>query len=215
MHPASSWVGESGEQPPLDFYGIDFSPGALPVRIRIDPAEQDINHGNPIMIEFTPGTDCQFGNGNACTSSHPGVLSGHTIFITVHSGIGGEGQQFRNAIEGTGLDRAGLPLDKITSRLQKLQDAEVTIFQGTRVLLGLKLSAASRIPATAIDEYFSLPVPDAIGMAGELDQSMRPHLSPDRPQIIFETCGWKVPGESGAKEVSATTGSVYLGVISE
>jgi len=197
----------------MDFYGINFSPGAETIRIHITSEYQRRNNGEPVVIEFTPGISCQFGDGTACTSAHPGALDGHTIFITIHSGIGGEGQAFRNSIEGTGFDRARLSLEEITGNLQSLQGAQVTIFQANRVLVGLTLSATSRIPATAVREYFELPVPGALGLAGELDQTMLSYLHPEQPQIIFETCGWVVPGESGAKEVSPTSGSVYLGVI--
>ena len=197
----------------MEFYGINFSPGAETIRIHITSEYQRRNNGEPIVIEFTPGEQCQFGDGTACTSAHPGVLNGHTIFITIHSGIGGEGQAFRNSIEGTGFDRARFSLEEITSNLKNLHGAQVTVFQGNRVLVGLTLSTATRIPATAVREYFELPIPQALDLAGELDQSMSSYLHPEQPQIIFETCGWVVPGESGAKEVSPTTGSVYLGVI--
>lgn len=212
-HPASSWVGQPGTSPPLDFYGIDFRPGALPINIQIISPETNLNRGKPIEVRFAPGDECNFGDGQACVSAHPGVLDGHTVFITIHSGIGGEAQNLRHALEGTGFDQAAFSLEKVRNKLVLLQGAQVTITQGDITISGLTLQVASRVPAENLQHYFSLPVPQAMRYAGELDPSLASYLPADQPQIVFETCGWKMPGEPWAPGVNATSGSAYLGVI--
>ena len=38
-------------------------------------------------------------------------------------------------------------------------------------------------------------------------------IDPTRPMLVFETCGWKMAEERWYPGTSATTGSIYVGVI--
>ena len=49
------------------------------------------------------------------------------ILATVHSGIGGEGQALRSALEGTGINRAAFPLDVVQRKLEALRGAQVAL----------------------------------------------------------------------------------------
>lgn len=212
-HPPSAWIGQPGESPPLDFYGIDFSPGAAPVTIQIITSEHHLNQGKPVVIRFRPGAECNFGDGQGCTSVFPGVLGGHTIFVTVHSGIGGEAQSLRHTLEGTGFDQAAYSLEKVHNKMKLLEGAQVTISQGDITASGFTLQAATRIPAGSLQQFFNLPIPQALQLASDLDPSLGTYLPPDQPQIVIETCGWKMPGEPWAPGVTSTSGSAYLGFI--
>ena len=64
-------------------------------------------------------------------------------------------------------------------------------------------------------KHFDTPLKDALGMAALENSSLREYVDPDQIQIVFETCGWKMSGEPWAAGVSATTASIYLGVIQE
>ena len=94
-----------------------------------------------------------------------------------------------------------------------LQDAKVNIIQGDTVLEGFTFAAASRVPASSLLDYFSLPIPQALRLAADLNPSLSSYVRPDQPQLVIETCGWRMPGEPAPSGLSPTTSSVYLGVI--
>jgi len=199
--------------PTLNFYGINFGSNDKTIFIQIFPKNNKINQGKPILIEVLPGKDCQFGDQRACISAYRKSEDGNVIFITVHSGIGGEAETFRRAIEGLGLNQPAYTVGKAEKNLAILEGARVKITQGKRVLDGLIFADAVRVPPTLVKKYFTQSVDGSMEIAAELDLGWQRFTSPDQPVLVFETCGWKMPAEPWAPGVSRTTGSVYLGVI--
>jgi hypothetical protein len=167
----------------------------------------------PIIISFLPGEKCNYGDRHACVSTYQPTSDSSVIFATTHSGVGGEAEEFRYAVEGMGLNRSGFSLARVHANLRALNGAEVIISQASFEIKGLKLVAAGRVPATGINRYFSMPIERALETAASLDPALKKFTKPDQLQLVFETCGWKIPEEPWAKSVTSTTGSVYLGVI--
>jgi len=211
VEPAESSLASSA--PTLNFYGIDFNDHDQRVRIQIIPPNKKVNNGKPIVISFVPGDRCQFGDGRACVSGYIAESLSEVDFLTVHSGVGGEAQAFRHAVEGSGENQAGFTLKQVLANLRQLAGAEVVIIQGGQVYTGFRLAAVSRIPATSLKAYFREPIQSALDTAAALDPALAPFLNAAQPQLIFETCGWKMPGEPWAPGVTGTSASVYLGVI--
>ncbi len=195
------------------FYGIDFANPWERIRIKIYPPGWQINGGKPIVIAFTPGQSCEYGERRACTNTYIAEQGGETTFVSVHSGVGSEAEPFRRAVEGFGFDQTGYPLRKIQARLRDLQGAEVEIVQGDTVVSGLMLSVAVRIPPKYMQDYLSAALPDALGLAEAINPAMSGVLSPAEPQVVFETCGWKMPWEPWLPGMTSTNASIYLGVI--
>jgi len=198
---------------PLDFYGIDFTRAGKRIRIKIIPKDRRVNAGMPIIISFLPGEKCNYGDRHACVITYQPTSDSRVIFATTHSGVGGEAEEFRYAVEGMGLNRSGFSLAHVHANLRALNGAEVIISQASFEIKGLKLVAAGRVPATGINRYFSMPIERALETAASLDPALQKFIKPDQLQLVFETCGWKIPEEPWAKSVTSTTGSVYLGVI--
>lgn len=199
--------------PSLNFYGIDFSNGEKRIRIKIIPEDRKVNAGKPIVISFLPGEKCIYGDQHACIHAYQTDSKNSTIFITTHSGISGEAEEFRYAVEGMGLNRSGFSLARVHSNLSHLRNADVIISQAGIEIKGLKLTAAGRVPATGVERYFSMPIEQALKTASSMDPRLIKYVNPNQLQLVFETCGWKMPGEPWAPGVTSTTGSVYLGVI--
>jgi hypothetical protein len=195
------------------FYGIDFNNSAQRIRIKIFPKNERVNQGKPIVIAFTPGQSCTYGDRQACINRYFTVEGGEVIYITAHSGVDGEAEAFRRAVEGTGFDQASFSLRKVQARLQDLQGAEVQIVQGETTVSGLVLAAASRVPPKDMLDYLSLGLPQALALASSNDPALAASLKPAEPQIIFETCGWMMPGEPWLPGITSTNASIYLGVI--
>jgi hypothetical protein len=192
---------------------IEFQAGSSRIILEITPPTRQVNGGKPIRVSFLPGDQCKFGDKHACVFSYRTNNQANVIFITIHSGVGGEGQKLRHAIEGTGINQAGLKLSRVLDNLEALEGASVSLIQGEIAVDGLMIYGLSRIPPKKIHEYFSLPVDQAIDYAASFDETLLPAKLTGQPLIVLETCGWKMPGESWAKDVTATTGSIYLGVI--
>lgn len=199
--------------PSLNFYGIDFSNGEKRIRIKIIPKDRKVNAGEPIIISFLPGEKCDYGDQHACIHAYQTDSKSSTIFITTHSGISGEAEEFRYAVEGMGLNRPGFSLARVRNNLSRLRNADVIISQAGIEIKGLKLTAAGRVPATGVERYFSMPIEQALKTASTMDPRLIKFVNPDQLQLVFETCGWKMPSEPWATGVTSTTGSVYLGVI--
>jgi hypothetical protein len=196
-----------------DFYGIDFNDSTQRVRIKIYPPDQNVNGGNPIVISFYPGAVCKLGDGKACIHSYRSLRGGDTTYITAHSGLGGEANAFRNALEGTGFDRARYSLEQVQEKLRLLEGAEVTISQGDMDVSGLRLVSAGRVPSEHIQSYMSASFADGLRLAAQLNPSLTGAVYPALPQIVLETCGWRIPGEDLAPGSTSTAASIYLGVI--
>lgn len=198
---------------PLNFYGIDFSNAGKRIRIKIVPKDRSVNAGKPLIISFIPGEKCNYGDQHACVSAYQSDPGSQVIFVTTHSGVGGEAEEFRYAVEGIGLDRSGFSLARVHANLRSLDGAGVIISQAGVEIKGMKLVAAGRVPAAGIHRYFSMPINRALETAATMDPALQESTHPGQVQLVFETCGWKMPEEPWAPGVTSTTGSVYLGVI--
>lgn len=203
---------ESKLSPTFDFQGINFRSRADWFRISIDPPSPSVNQGNPINLTFLPSETCDFGDQQACVSSHS-LGQQNLVFLTIHSGFGGEGQAFRHAVEGTGINKAAFSLAKVDANLNSLQGAQVSITANGDETGGFAVRGVMRIPAAQVDAYFDLPIAEALKLAASLNPDILSTIDQSQPLLIFETCGWKIPTEPGADSVSNTTGSVYIVVI--
>jgi hypothetical protein len=203
---------DSSYEPTLGYHGIDFSRPER-IYIKIYPAGNQVNHGNPVKISFIPGFKCRFGDKHGCVYAYKPSYTGNVIMVTVHSGLGGEGQRWRSAIEGTGINRAGYKLDRVMENMNALSGARVVLQQGDRIFDTASLAVVSRIPARDLGSYFKVALADILAFAGTIDPHIEQWAQPDMPVIVLETCGWKMSGEPGSNQVSDTTGSVYLTVL--
>jgi hypothetical protein len=198
----------------FNFFGIDFSRADQRVRIRIFPNTRRVNNGRPITIAFKPGASCRYGKGSACVDAYIGDALAEIITVSVHSGIGGEGQAFRSALEGSGLFGAALSVGQIEDRLEALDGAAVTIEQGDTFVEGLELSVVSRVASRDVGGYLQGTTQYSLAYAAQLDHELAEKLgSGSEPKLVFETCGWRVRGEPGASRVDPSSASIYLGVI--
>ena len=203
---------ETIEPPTFDFQQFSFMPQSTVFQISIDPPSPEVNQGKPIKLAFIPANICIFGDQQACVSAHR-IDHQNLVFLTVHSGYGGEGQGFRHAVEGTGINRAGFSLDKVDAHLNALQGAQVSISEEDDEAGGFLLRGVIRIPASQVEAYFALPIEEALKLAASLNPEVWSTIDQQRALFIFETCGWKLPSEPGSGDVSDTTGSVYIAVI--
>jgi hypothetical protein len=200
-------------QSPGGFYGLDLADPSHRVRILIFPPDRRVNGGKPILISFLPGRSCTYGDNRGCVNTFQTEAGAWATFITVHSGAGGEGQAFRYALEGSGINSAGLPLREVRANLNALEGAEVVILQGKRRYGGFILAVITRIPPRLVQAYFNSPVWNALGVASSVDPSLKEWVNGDLPYLAFETCGWRMPGEPWSESVPDTAASVYVGVI--
>lgn len=198
---------------PNDFYGINFGNNQERILLTITPADSRVNKGKPIVIPFYPARTCEFGDKSACVTTYLSDNGARIIFVSVHSGVGGQAQRFRNAIEGTGINQAGFDLEKVQNKMGALLGAQVSIRQGENETSGFAITATSRIPAQSIADYLDTPASGGLRFAAGLDPGLGEFVNPDVPQLVIETCGWKLRGEPGAEEVAPTTASVYLALI--
>lgn len=210
--PAYSQDNETERSPTFDFQQISFAPQSGGVQISIDPPTSSVNQGKPISLSFIPSETCEFGDQKACVSSHL-LDQQNLVFLTIHSGFGGEGQAFRHVIEGTGINKAAYSLEQINANLTALQNAQVSLATNGDEIGGFTVRGIIRIPAAQVDTYFSLPIEDALEFVASLNPGAWSNIDKNQALLIFETCGWKIPAEPGADGVSDTTGSVYIVVI--
>lgn len=198
---------------PSTWHGIDLHDGSAPLRLVVD-APEDVNHGMPLVIGFQVGRPCEYADHRACISAHAG---GRLLLATVHSGVGGEGQSLRHALEGTGLNRAGLSLERIQQNLSAMQGAPVSAEQNYGASAdNLRVLAVGRVPASAVAAYFALPFDEALALAGiDLADELENAQAGSGGLLVIETCGWRHADENWAPGVSDTTGSVYLMVVGE
>jgi hypothetical protein len=197
----------------LSFYGVNFADRDKRVRITIFPPNKQVNQGKPIVIAFVPGENCEFGNQLACVNAYLTETGSQAIFLTIHSGIGGQAEIFRSALEGTAFNQPAFSLSKVQNNLLALQGAQVEIKQGEMILTNLILRVVARIPSTNVNQYIRSSADQALDIASDLDPDISTLIDPAEPQLVFETCGWKMPEEPWAKSVTTTSGSIYLVVI--
>lgn len=200
---------EKGLDPLLK--AIDFSPTGSQITIMIEPNKEVFKSGKPVKISFLPGEHCTYGDGNACIYHFLLSNQSKVIFASVHSGLGGEGEPFRNLIEGTGLNQGLFTSNQVSKITQSLSESEVTVNQGNTEINGLALSIIARIPPASLETYLTLPIEQTLIYAMELGL-----LSPeifDSNVLVIETCGWQLPGEAQNLDYPNTTQSIYLGII--
>lgn len=186
---------------------FDFSTGAPQIEIHFLDQTGNFSDGKPVLLRFTPATNCPFGSGHGCISQH---AQGRYLLLTLHSGVAGEAQQLRHALEGTGINTAGLKTSEIQANLENISGSIASLHQGSQNLDYLSVKAVLRIPPGQIHEYYSLPFVDALESTVQNDLNFQNLLNGGEPIIIIETCGWPVPGEPSAEGVYQGTGSVYL-----
>ena len=209
---SSSSLIEFGE-PSWEFYGIDFTKKKQKIVIKIEPPDGQVNGGKPIIIAIFPANTCEFGKKKACIYAYKPSEQGNTIFLSIHSGVGSEAQQFRHAIEGTGINKAKYDLQTVKENLDALAGAKVTISQGDVVVKDLKLVATGRVPPRNLARYYAAPFYRALYLASDDNPVLINFTHPNQPQLVFETCGWKMRGEPWVDGTTPTTASVYIGVI--
>lgn len=190
---------------------IDFSPGTQQIVVSIQPEGRYFNSKTPVEIAFLPDEQCDYGDGKACIYSFFTSNSRRVIFVSVHSGVGGEGEEFRDALEGTGINQGLLTADRVETNLRAFFGADISLFQGEKESLGQELIAVVRIPPEHLQVYLALPVEKALDFALKLS-ALEPVIY-QHNLLVFETCGWWLPGDRQAPGVSGTTGSVYLGLV--
>jgi hypothetical protein len=204
---------DSLRAPAGSFYGIDFLDYRREIQIKIYPPNRQINGGSPIVITFMPAQQCSAEDQKGCIRKYSTSVLDEVTFVTVHSGVGGVGQAFRKAVEGTGYNQAAFPLEKIHKNMRNLQGAQVVIKQGKKTIEGFELAAVSRIPSQKMLRYLNRPIGKSLGFASNLDPSLEAFIHPTEPQLVFETCGWRLADEPFSAGVSGTSASIYLGVI--
>jgi len=222
LHPTPSQpVGELALAPTLPTLtilklpGIDLTAGTEPVVLRIKPDTKKFHAGRPLKISFMIGPDCEFGDGNACLNVYQDLLGAEISLLTVHSGLGGEAQSLRHALEGSGFDQAGLPLNEVEKNLKGLLNSTVRISQGTRGEADLRIIAAIRLPARQVREYIEMPANEILAYAARQNSELLPYLHPNEPLIVLETCGWRMSGEAKPAGLPDTSASIYLLVMGQ
>lgn len=184
---------------------LDFP--AVKAVLRLGPVA-GLNDDKNIRIAFTPAADCPLNSGKACVTAH---RAGQVILLTVHSGGGGQGEAFRAAVEGAGLDTAAFSLARIRANLALLAGAPADYKLGAGAWLPLRLAAVTRIPPAQVETYMRLPVDDALRLVSETDPAARAALDSGQPLLLFEICGWYLPGEDWSPGETLTSASIYLG----
>lgn len=190
---------------------IDTSSGAQQITIHIIPDDPSINDGVPVKISFLPDVYCQFGEGRACIYSISHSNENMLTFISVHSGLDAEAEEFREVLEGSESKQAVFTRDQVIQNIRLLIGSDVTVSQGDEHLLGLELCCLVRIPPDKVDVYMALPIEDTLEYAMQFT-----NLDPDKLNntlFVFETCGWRLPGEEFVPGSPYTSHSIYLGFI--
>jgi hypothetical protein len=190
---------------------MNLNTGTSVVDLLIEPGHKGFNNGNSVTTRFFTGETCDFGDQKACSSLHE---NGRYLLFTIHSGVGGEAQALRHAIEGTGINRAGKSLQETLNTLEAMKDSRVVISQADFQQTGLMIRAVVRIPGSDVEGYFKRPFIDALYLAAEQNSELRVLVESAEPAVFIETCGWRMAGEPWAQGTNETTGSIYLIAIS-
>jgi hypothetical protein len=111
------------------------------------------------------------------------------------------------------LNQAGFALRRIRNNMASLASAAVQIKQGEQLIGGLQLAAAGRVPPRLVQDYFQNPVEQALAIAATANPELKDFVNSAGSILVFETCGWTVPGEAWAPGVTSVSSSVYIGVI--
>jgi len=194
-----------------NFIFIDFEDGAAPITIAIDPQKTQNKDEDFVKIKFMPGDHCIFGDGYACVTEFTSPVGNEIIFVSVHSGMGGEADALRDLFEGTGINQGLYDKDEVLHNLKTLKGSEIRIKQGDQKITGLALQFVTRISPEDFSTYTKLPAQEALDFAIRR-LSLDPALF-KQDLLIIETCGWRLPGEAGGDGLKDTSSSVYLAFI--
>lgn len=192
---------------------LHFDQGSQKIVVKVFPNSNRINDGNPIQIKFFPSNICEFGDKRGCVYELLYDENTEVKWISIHSGIGGEAQAFRDAVEGTSIDQTGYALNKIKQNIATLTGAPVEIYQGETVITDLELIALVRIPSSEVRDYLALPIEQALTAAAQLDPSFQAALDSSSELLVIETCGWRISGEPTTRGLSNTSSSIYVSII--
>lgn len=215
--PLITQANAAGKMPELQapkgnpFGEIDFSKKGQPITVLILPQENQSSPFSSVPVTFQPAHQCNFGDGQACIYTFDAATENQVIFASVHSGVGGEAQELRSLIEGTGINQALYTKKQVKENLRSLTGSQVALTQGSVEIEGLRVAALLRVPPEHLEEYLSLPVEKSFELAVQLS-----NVDPDslnQNLLVLETCGWQLPDEANPAGFPNTTGSIYLVVI--
>ncbi|MDY6847289.1 MAG: hypothetical protein SVP52_09165 [Chloroflexota bacterium] len=193
-------------------FGISFEDGSAPVTIVVAPLIEQNHAETPVEITFLPGENCIFGDGHACVYKFLSPAGNRIIFVSAHSGMGGEADGFRHLLEGTGINQGLFDSEEVLKIAQALSGSEIRIKQGEEEITGLALEAVARISPEFFTTYTRLPVQEALDFAIQ-NLPLDPELF-NQDLLVIETCGWRLPDEGQVEGLENTSSSVYLGFVS-
>jgi len=189
---------------------IDISPTGEKITILIDRKDYATSSGSEVTISFLPGEQCNFGDGRACTFAFDLPHNTRIILSGVHSGRGGEGDSFRDMVEGTGINQGLYSTDEVLNNINELIGSGTIMSQGGTEISGLILKTIIRIPSAYIDTYLSLPIDQSFKFAQLISGiDIETH---NKDLFILETCGWRLPDEKHTSSYPNSMQSIYLGV---
>lgn len=190
--------------------GIDFTVGAAPISLSLLPDASQMDFGGGVEVAFSPGLHCEFGDGQACVYEFESPEGSRVVFASIHSGVGGDADALRDLIEGTGFNQGLFNPEQVDARLDAMIGSKVRLKQGSAGTVDLQLIALVRIPPEQVATYQALPVERALRFAAEFARLDPAMLGQDL--FIFETCGWRLPGEAQITDLPATSSAVYIGL---
>lgn len=191
---------------------IDISPTGKRITINMHQKDNVSLSGVQVEISFLPGEQCIFGDGRACMYDFKIPNHNRVILASLHSGIGAEGEIFRDFIEGTGLNHGLYTTDQVNANIDSFISSEILISQGATEITGLVLQKIIRIPSAYIEPYLSLPVDQTIAYAQEITNL---NLEVNNQELfVLETCGWRLPDEKHFSEYPNSMQSIYLAIFS-
>ncbi|HOR19338.1 MAG TPA: hypothetical protein PLE10_05870, partial [Brevefilum sp.] len=192
------------------FSSIDFTSNGSPINMTI--MSKDGNESEKwVEVLFLPGSQCIYGDGQACIFAFHLHNQTQVVFASIHSGLGGEGEPFRDMVEGTGINRGLFTPDQVENSMASIAGSDVFIKQGDLALQSLELTAIARIPPAFVEAYLALPIESTLDYAVEIGV-LNPELL--RGEVfILETCGWQLPGEETNANYPSSAQSIYLGVV--
>lgn len=194
-------------KPDWNLDSIDFSPGSEPINVVLIPNSAKIDQKRKTEIRMLPDLECAFGEGKACVYSFLTSTGSNVLFTSVHSGVGGEADAFRDLIEGTGINQGLFNVYDVDIRMEALRGAEMTVRQGDQIVTDLELVGLVRIPPEELPTYMSFPVEKLLDFAVQ-SAGLDPALL-EQDLLVLETCGWHLPGED-PHGLENTSSSIYL-----